>query len=225
MMKKIVFMSVLWVGIGLSFLHAQQEQNGTFAGFGIGFGGGGAMIEINMPDKTTKAKTAQNFINYDLKVGYKYFLNEWFGLRGYLSFGYSNAKNMVAPNNGSVMPLLVEQDFSVNIVDYYANFDLLFEVYATEAYRVGLLGGIGIGGLDVYYRDQFLGNQNTSGFQMNLKIGARLNMQSHGVELVAKIPFFGPSMSLKVANNANMKMNFRQDYILSMSYIYNFGVE
>lgn len=225
MIKKIVFASVLWVSVGASFLEAQQEQDGFFTGFGIGFGGGGAMIEIKMPDKTTKAKTAQNFINYDLKIGYKSFFNEWFGLRGYLSFGYSNAKNMVAPNNGSIAPVLVEQDFSVNIVDYYANLDLLFEVYATEAYRVGLLGGIGIGGLDVYYRDQFLGNQNTSGFQMNLKIGARLNIQQHGVEFVARVPFFGPSLSLKVATNANMKMDFRQNYLLSMSYVYNFGVE
>lgn len=223
MIKKVVFAGILWMVVSAGFLYAQQEKNGAFAGFGLGFGGGGAIINITLPTQTVKATTSQNFINYDLKVGYKSFLNEWFGFRGYVSFGYSNAKNIVNPG-GKNVPLIVEQDFGANIVDYYANFDLLFNVYTTESYFVGLLGGMGIGGLDLYYRDRFLGNQNASGFQMNLKLGARLNTGTHSVEFVAKVPFLGPKMTLNVGG-ANLKMDFRQDYNLSMSYIYNFGVE
>lgn len=224
MARKVVFASILWVGVSLGFLYAQQEQNGAFAGFGLGFGGEGAMINVGLSDRNVKAKTSQNFINYDLKVGYKSFFNEWFGLRGYLSFGYSNAKNITTSDGGNVLPLITQQDSGINIVDYYANLDLLFNIYATESYYVGLLGGMGIGGLDLYYHEQFLGNKNASGFQMNLKLGARLNIGAHGVELVAKVPFFGPRVALNVGN-VGMKMDFRQDYNLSMSYIYNFGIE
>lgn len=214
LITKIVFGSILGISASLGLLQA-QEQDGVFAGFGLGFGRGGAEIASAL----IKAETSQNFTNYDLKVGYKYFVNEWFGLRGYVSFGHSNALNKVKGN----VPNIPNQDFNVNLIDYYANFDLLFNLYSTELFYVGLLAGVGIGGVDLYYRDVFLGNRDSSGFQMNLKVGARLNMRDHGVEFVAKLPFFGPSITF--ANMGQIKMDFRQHYSLYMAYIYNFAIE
>lgn len=192
-----------------------QEQDGIFAGFGLGFGGGGAQILSAL----AKAETSQNFTNYDFNVGYKYFLNQWFGLRGYLSFGHSNAINKV---NGDFQNI-PNQDFNVNLIDYYANFDLLFNLYSTELFYAGLFTGMGIGGADLYYRDVALGDQDSRAFQLNIKAGARLNMRDHSVEFIAKFPFFGPSITLM--DMGHIKMDFKQHYTLSMAYIYNFVIE
>lgn len=227
MIRKIIFV-VLWASVGLSFLHAQEEQDmqrekGAFVGFGLGSGGGGAMIDVIVPNKMTKGKASQNFIYYDFKAGYRYFLNEWFGLRGYARLKYSNAKNASTFDTPAI-PTLVEQDFSVNIIDYDANLDLLFNVYATKDYYVGLLSGVGMGGSNLGYRDRFLGNQNTNTYQTNLKVGASLNAHNHSVELTAEVLLFKPSIVFK-PNGASIKMDFKQNYILSMSYIYNFGAK
>lgn len=211
--------SIIAAMFNLSTLQA-QEQDAVFMGFGLGFGGGGVeVLARSLKDAIgTKNNTSRNFANYDLRVGYKSFVNEWFGFRGYFSVAHSNSTDVAS---GDVSNSRLTTDW----VDYYGNFDLLFNVHTMETFNVGLFAGAGLGGVELFYRGQISnGSLNGRSFQMNLKTGVRLNMQDHSVEFVAKFPLFGPKINT-LEENGVITMNFRQDYALCMTYIYNFALE
>lgn len=218
-MKRIMRCILVLVIAGINCVSAQEkwENNGFFVGLGIGVGEGGALINSSLGN----AKTSQVIINYDAKVGYKYFFNEWVGLRSYFNIGNFNTKNKVA-SDPAIAAVITEQDFNIHIVNYNINVDLLVNFYNTETYNIGFLGGVGFGGSDVIFYDKFLGRKNSNNAQVDIKTGVRLTSQkNNSIELIATIPMLKQVMDIGSAAG-NLKFKFKQNYSISMNYIYSF---
>ena len=196
------------------------EKNGFFAGGGIGIGQGGA--HLSFPFLSDNGSTSQTIINYDTKFGYKYFFNEWFGIRGYINIGHLQTWNKVSlgsmiPNNG-----IVNQDYNMSIIDYNLNLDLICNVYNDANHNVGFFIGAGAGAMNAFYKDQHLVDKNFAGFQTNVKLGIRIHTNNHGMELVAALPLL--KIKTQLQGNAGQIINaaFNQNYIISSNYTYSF---
>ena len=196
------------------------EKNGFFAGGGIGIGQGGA--HLNFPILGDNGNTSQTLINYDTKFGYKYFFNEWFGIRGYINIGHLQTWNKVSlgsmiPNNG-----IVNQDYNMSIIDYNLNLDLICNVYNDANHNVGFFIGAGAGAMNAFYKDQHLVDKNFAGFQTNVKLGFRIHTSNHGMELVATLPLLKIKTQLQGSAGQIINAAFNQNYIISSNYTYSF---
>lgn len=74
--------------------------------------------------------------SWEFLLGYKHFINDWFGVRAYGNVGVQHYK-----------PSLFESKIDpIGIIDYTINADLLFDFYETESWAIGMLAGLGFGG-------------------------------------------------------------------------------
>lgn len=208
--KKILLIIGLLVG-GLSVSNA-DEQNGTFVGLEIG--NGQAQLKTdggNLSGGFWNAKMNASSMVYGGKIGYKYFLNSSFGVRGYGSINFAEAKTKIDNNN-------ISMDNKISSIIYALNADALFNFYNKEVSSIGAFLGIGIGGSSVSVDLDETGSDDLSGFYMDLKLGLRGNFdRNHEVEFIAKIPFIDAK---KNYNGVDVKV--RQNYIIALGYNFAF---
>lgn len=212
--KKILLIIGLLVG-GLSIANA-DEQNGTFVGLEIGNGQG--QLKTNGTDLVGdfwNAKMNASSMVYGGKIGYKYFLNSSFGVRGYGSINFAEAKTKISGNVGSSN---TNGNIKISSIIYALNADALFNFYNKEVSSIGAFLGIGIGGSSVSVDLDETGSDDLSGFYMDLKLGLRGNFdRNHEVEFIAKIPFIDAK---KNYNGVDVKV--RQNYIIALGYNFAF---
>lgn len=212
-----------------------KERNGTFVGVEIGTGDG--KMNVAVDGLSVKFKMKNTIFSYGVKAGYKYFFNEYFGLRGYGSVNYLSSHYKVRGTQG-----FNGDNSRLSFLDFGANVDLLFNFYNTNDTNFGAFVGVGVGGVWANYKGTFgvdefesggitggrLAGINGSKFDLmaDAKLGLRLNLlQSHGIEFIARIPFVTNNKKIPpTAKNTDAHINakFKPNYTLSLGYLYTF---
>ncbi|MDE6886261.1 MAG: outer membrane protein [Helicobacteraceae bacterium] len=229
-MKKLIFLTLLLISSSNANEILNQESSGVFLGFGIGAGNGTLTINNFKTNGTNLGKVfkdTENTFNYEGRVGYKYFFNQYVGLRGYGNVSYSEVSKKATSLAPSV---LTPQEYTISLITYGINADVLVNFYNDSMLNVGVFGGFGIGGINVNYNDKYLNfEESFNSFYADAKLGLRLNIINHGIELGAKIPLTEAEKALSASvnmnnttHNANFDAKVKTNYIIYLNYAYTF---
>ncbi|RAX55231.1 hypothetical protein CCY99_00595 [Helicobacter sp. 16-1353] len=205
-MKKLLLVLGLLVG-GLSVANA-DEESGAFIGLEAGYAG----YEFKVEQGENSLKKTDGGVAFGVNAGYKYFVNSWFGVRGYANFSYLTGKISAADFNNA----------TVNNMVYAVNADALFNFYNNESVSFGAFVGLGVGGTTWETKEGGLKDTN-SGLYADAKVGLRTNIaKHHGIELVAKIPFVGVKKNFDDGSGGSYKVTTKQNYQVVVGYNYTF---
>ena len=166
--------------------------------------------------------TNGGFVSINIISGYKYFVAQY-GFRIYANLDY---QPKATKNN--------EQDDKINLINYGANADFLFNFVNSKSINFGGFVGLGLGGntfvgsfvddLEKYVKaiNEAL-NKNEifhrTGFDMWLNAGLRINLYKHfGLEITAKVPF----MKTFFVESDDFTATIKRDYATTISVLYNF---
>lgn len=178
-MKKIVAFGLCALSFGLAD-GKFQEKSSMFVGFSSGGGQISQTIANNGDIKSTQFLAA-----FGTQVGYKYFFNEYLGVRGYGAFDY-------AGGSGKGKGDLDGFDTAYSAMNVTANADVLFNAFNTQSTSYGVFVGIGLGGQFYNFKLSQAGfseKLNQNGFYADAKLGLRVTSDFLGVDFGLKFPF------------------------------------
>ncbi|RDU65084.1 outer membrane beta-barrel protein [Helicobacter sp. MIT 14-3879] len=225
-MKRLVILMLICFGLSADDYNEinnnTREKNGIFIGFEIGNGETMFKQDFASVGNTyyygIDMKISSNL--YGGKVGYKYFFNDYVGIRGYFNLDYQGALYKL---KGSVGSNSQSSNVYTDLLNFGINADVLVNFYNTNFLNVGLFAGLGIGG--VKSEVQIDANKDDMiAFDTNFKVGLRLNIeQNHGVEFVAKIPMIESKRKADMLGlGVETTQKVKQVYSLGLSYLYTF---
>lgn len=192
-----------------------KEKSGVFIGFELGsgemaqrqIGGGGGSRATR--DIFGISKYTQSMSVYGGSVGYKYFINSWFGIRGYINISYSYLSQKVSNFSFKIL---------ISNIVYTESIDLLFNFYNGESASFGAFLGMGLGG-STWIEST---TESYSGFYMDAKLGFRANFaKSHSIEFGAKIPFLDAKTTINTSNG-NLEVKSKQNFQILVGYNFTF---
>ncbi|TQR22590.1 outer membrane beta-barrel protein [Campylobacter sp. MIT 97-5078] len=172
---------------------ALSEQSGAFGGIDGGYA-------------SHKADDDSGYsgFRYGLVGGYKYFLDENLGFRGYanLTFGTKATK-------GSNNPQLERFDLGVNA-------DVLYNFLRSGDLEYGAFGGLSLDYANNKFKVKNYGDAKANGFDLGINLGLRMNYtQTHGFELWSRFGLVGPKF-----DEGDGKV--KQPYAVGLRYTFNF---
>ncbi|TKX29682.1 hypothetical protein CQA38_02620 [Campylobacter sp. MIT 12-5580] len=172
---------------------ALAEQSGAF----VGIDGGYASHKAG-------SESGYNGFRYGLVGGYKYFLDDNLGFRGYanLTFGTKATK-------GSNNPQLDRFDIGVNA-------DVLYNFLQSGDLEYGAFGGLSLDYANNKFKIKNYGDEKANGFDLGINLGLRMNYtQTHGFELWSRFGLVGPKF-----DDGDEKV--KQPYAVGLRYTFNF---
>lgn len=244
---------------------ASAEESGGFIGFGLGVNLSDYQVKLSpcsLDDKYCTTRQNDENISFSnskkvgvstsLVAGYKQMFNNYFGLRYYANFDYSNANfkmnsshsthdNTTNENNENYTDKLSGYALSIG-----ANIDMLANFVATSKGSFGIFAGLNVGlrnwgGAITNYHSmhQFimekeaeqgywldyanLSKKNLNFFDIGLNVGLRGNvLNHHDIELFAKFPFLQDTIIKSKSAPFDAEFVAKQDFILGLRYIYVF---
>ncbi|MGX3011328.1 outer membrane beta-barrel protein [Helicobacter sp. 23-1044] len=222
-MKRLYKICVLCAFLGVA---NAGEGNGVFGGFEVGFAeqqvtlsnttNATSNVTGNANGANSASTTSNTAMVFGIKLGYKHFFNEWIGIRGYASLDY--AQSLYHIKSGKSWRTGVLGNGS-----YVANIDALLNFYNTENANFGAFAGLGIGGQTTFdsfylYTDE---TRTITDLYVDLKLGVRVNVANHGMELIAKIPL---NTAKKTFDEGVISVDakYRQLYQILLGYNYSF---
>lgn len=219
-MKKIILLGLLIFSIGNA-----REMDGIF----IGFETGGGENQLKMSDISFNQKHSYTSAIYGGKIGYKYFFNDWLGIRGYANVDYSGSQIVQDYSNTIGNG---RSDVKYGFITYAVNADVLLNFYNTESYSIGAFLGIGLGGQSTTYEQIVITTivttgsratasryikENISGFYSDFKVGLRATAGNHGMDFIAKIPFVETKKTIQ-----GIDAKVKQNYQILLGYNFSF---
>ncbi|TKX29621.1 hypothetical protein CQA38_02270 [Campylobacter sp. MIT 12-5580] len=180
---------------------ALAEQSGAF----VGIDGGYASLTVKNPNNEGNEKMSGfNGFRYGLVGGYKYFLDDNLGFRGYARFTHGT-KNTKGSNN----PQLQRYDLGVNA-------DVLYNFLQSGDLEYGAFGGLSLDYANnkMIQKNSEDGDGKVSGFDLGINLGLRMNYtQTHGFELWSRFGVVGPKKD---------DVKVTQPYSVGLRYTFNF---
>ena len=238
-------LSLVLVGI-LGATSAVAEENGAFAGLGLGYGGANgkwtATEEMTQGEAVSAKFKNMSSFRYGLLAGYKHFFTPAFGVRAYASFDlgtkYSKDANM-AVSDGAGGTMNIKLSPEVNSYNINANVDALYNFITNDALDFGIFGGLSLGyahhkvDLEVNTgetaEDKMKFDGKLSGFDLGINFGFRANIATnHGVELYSRFGVlqFKDDVSYTDAEDATFSLKapfeLRQPYQVGLRYTFSF---
>ena len=171
----------------------------------------------------TSSDSSRNFENYrysrntlgtnvGILSGYRGFFASWFGLRVYANLNYTqtmDSNSFYVINYRTNPPTItnLSYDYSLSVLNYGANLDLLFNVLTIKESKLGIFAGGGVGGNTIFTNKAIASAKKNMSIDKDalyseIKDGAftgldawvncgfyGIFLKSHSIEVLAKIPF------------------------------------
>lgn len=193
-MKKVLFILFL----SLVSVYA-KEDSGFFIGADIG---GNAASSTSVSNGINGVITTSSSGSFGIsgKVGYKYFLNDNFGIRGYAMIGYAESASIPTTTN------------DLSQILYTLNVDVLYNFYNGDILSVGIFGGFGSGGIYQSLLNTTISNSSAFTYS-DMKLGLRVSIaKNHSIEFT-----YIPSSYVGSATSTNSRL-----YSTYLSYNFTF---
>lgn len=189
--------------------------------------------------------------NVGVVSGYRGFFASWFGLRVYANLNYThtmdgNSFEVISyQTNPPTTTTNKSYDYSLSVLNYGANLDLLFNVFTIKESKLGIFAGGGVGGNTIFSKKAIASTkQNISidkdALYSEIKDGtftgldAWVNcgfygifLKSHSIEVLAKIPFIplqahNSVRATTATLNQERSIHFTNAWNLSVRYVFAF---
>lgn len=186
--------------------------------------------------------------NVGILSGYRGFFTSWFGLRAYANLNYTqtmDSNSFYIINYRTNPPTItnLSYDYSLSVLNYGANLDLLFNVLTIKESKLGIFAGGGIGGNTIFTNKAIVSAKKNMGIDKDalydeIKDGAftgldawvncgfyGIFLKSHSIEVFAKIPF----IPLQAHNSTrttpgiqNRTIHFTNTWNVNVRYVFAF---
>lgn len=189
--------------------------------------------------------------NVGIVSGYRGFFASWFGLRAYANLNYTqtmdgNSFEVISyQTNPPTTTTNKSYDYSLSVLNYGANLDLLFNVFTIKESKLGIFAGGGVGGNTIFSNKAIASTkQNISidkdALYSEIKDGAftgldawvncgfyGIFLKSHSIEVLAKIPFIplqahNSVRATTATLNQERSIHFTNAWNLSVRYVFAF---
>lgn len=186
--------------------------------------------------------------NVGIVSGYRGFFASWFGLRAYANLNYTqtmDSNSFYIINYRTNPPTItnLSYDYSLSVLNYGANLDLLFNVLTIKESKLGIFAGGGIGGNTIFTNKAIVSAKKNMGIDKDalydeMKDGAftgldawvncgfyGIFLKSHSIEVFAKIPFIplqAHSSTRTTPGIQNRTIHFTNTWNVNVRYVFAF---
>lgn len=186
--------------------------------------------------------------NVGIVSGYRGFFASWFGLRVYANLNYTqtmDSNSFYIINYRTNPPTItnLSYDYSLSVLNYGANLDLLFNVLTIKESKLGIFAGGGIGGNTIFTNKAIVSAKKNMGIDKDalydeIKDGAftgldawvncgfyGIFLKSHSIEVFAKIPFIplqAHSSTRTTPGIQNRTIHFTNTWNVNVRYVFAF---
>ncbi|CAM3277676.1 outer membrane beta-barrel protein [Helicobacter labetoulli] len=200
-MKKLLVSSVVALAMASSAVVA--EESGAFVGLGLNM----SSFQTKMTGLLNTKTTASGF-EYEIVAGYKYFMTQDFGVRGYAHLNHNQQTTKIGTGTTETL-----------IFNYGVNVDALYNFVSQENVDFGAFAGVRLGMNTVGGDAAKPAGVEKNAFFAGINLGLRGNFaKAHGVELA----FLVPVTDHTLMDTAGVKMTQGYDYKGTLRYTYSF---
>lgn len=186
--------------------------------------------------------------NVGILSGYRGFFASWFGLRAYANLNYTqtmDSNSFYIINYRTNPPTItnLSYDYSLSVLNYGANLDLLFNVLTIKESKLGIFAGGGVGGNTIFTNKAITSAKKNMGIDKDalydeIKDGAftgldawvncgfyGMFLKSHSIEVLAKIPFIplqAHSSTRTTPGIQNRTIHFTNTWNVNVRYVFAF---
>ncbi|NDJ27194.1 hypothetical protein DMB95_03915 [Campylobacter sp. MIT 12-8780] len=190
---------------------ALAEQSGAF----VGIDGGYASHKAKITGEGSDSASGFKGFRYGLVGGYKYFLDDNLGFRGYVNLT-TGTKNTTGDTGPSLSTGQITR-FDIGI-----NADVLYNFLQSGDFEYGAFGGLSLDYASNKYKHKEL-SVKPKGIDFGINLGLRMNYtQTHGFELWSRFGLNDTKKSVTWEDGSSDDLKIRQPYAVGLRYTFNF---
>lgn len=228
-MKKVVLATTLCAALCGTML---AEENGAFVGLDLGFNGGKVTSTFEDSTENITQDYKSSVLSYGLVGGYKHFLNDNIGFRGYINLTHAGDFSIKDKTSNAEVGTVSSDHIGLNA-------DVLYNFLTQDQFDLGVYAGLNLSYAFNTFKtpaDEYnpATKEKLNGFDMGINFGLRSTIATnHSIELWSKFNLIGPKKeeqgqdeyfdgTTNQIDSWKQSTTFSQPYAVGLRYTYNF---